>query len=70
MNSYKITAILKEPATYDERDGYGDYANYSKRNVCEIGALNEAEAIKKAKHTFPNLWKAAAGTFEATLVGA
>lgn len=68
MNTYRITALLKEPATYDELDGFGDYANYSDRFVCELGAVSDIEAVKQAKKSFPNVWKASAGTFTATLV--
>ena len=48
MNTYRIFAILSQAATYNELDGFGDYKNYTTRRVCEVGAHNEAEAMKIA----------------------
>jgi hypothetical protein len=69
MNSYKITAILRDKATYDEHDGYGDYVNYSEQTiVSELPAESEADAVARATKAFPMVAKHSMGTVKAILV--
>ena len=34
------------PATYDERDGFGDFINYRERSLGVIGASTAGHALK------------------------
>lgn len=69
MNSYKITAILRDAATYDERDGFGYYVNYSEQTiVSEFPAESESDAIARATKMFPMVAKHSMGTIKAILV--
>lgn len=46
--TYVIYVYEKKAATYDERDGYGDYPTFGARRVCEVGASSEDQALEIA----------------------
>ena len=52
-NDYQVTVIDREPATYDERDGFGDFANYKEYPLGKIGASSAAEAIELMRFMCP-----------------
>jgi hypothetical protein len=56
--TYVIYVYEKKVATYDARDGYGDYPTYGARRVCEVGAKSEEHALEVAgfKDTYHRLF--------------
>jgi len=51
---YRVTIIDREPATHDERDGFGDFVNYKEYTLGVIGASSPAEAIDLMRFMCPS----------------
>ena len=51
---YRVTVIDREPATHDERDGFGDFVNYKEYPLGTIGASSPAEAIELMRFMCPS----------------